>query len=301
MESPQGSVLGPLLFMLFVNDLEYGLGGRVYKFADDTKLVRTVNAPEDCIGMQRDLDKLVGWARRWRMSYNVSKCQVMHFGGRNPCFSYDLEGVWLSESSVERDLGVLVSTDLKCGAQCLAARNRANGVLGYINRLVGYKSREVIVKLYSAFVRPHLEYALPALAPHYRKDVDMLERVQRRATRLIPGLRGLSYSDRLDTLGMYSLERRQLKGDLIELFKIFAGITKLNVEELFTLSGPSGTSLRGHSRKLFKESSRLDIRKHFFTHRVVKYWNCLPECVVMSESVGKFKRGLDSFMDSRGG
>jgi len=212
---PQGSVLEPLLFMLFVNDLEYGLGGRVYKFADDTKLVRTVNAPEDCIGMQRDLDKLVGWARRWRMSYNVSKCQVMHFGGRNPCFSYDLEGVWLSESSVERDLGVLVSTDLKCGAQCLAARNRANGVLGYINRLVGYKSREVIVKVYAAFVMPHLEYALPAWAPHYRKDVDMLESIsQRRARRLIPRVMALRYNDRLDILGMYSLERRRLRGDL---------------------------------------------------------------------------------------
>ena len=105
-----------------------------------------------------------------------------------------------------------VSNDLKSLNQCMEVRNKAYRVLGYINRVVYYKSREVVLKLYSAFVRPHLEFSGVASSPHFRKDVELLERVQHRATRMVAGLSELEYEDRLRELGLYTLERRRLRG-----------------------------------------------------------------------------------------
>lgn len=292
---PQGSVLGPLLFLVYINDLDLGINSKVLKFADDTKIFSTVQGAQDNYRVQGDLDKLIAWADRWQMEFNSTKCKVLHLGKDNRNFSYEMEGDWLESVEEEKDLGVVVNRTMKFSKQCLVAKNRANKTLGFINRNVSYKSKEVVRSLYNAYVRPHLEYCIQAWSPHYRQDIDMLEAVQRRATRMIPTLRHLQYRDRLRELKMFSIERRYLRGDMIELFKMFTDSSYIDVSRFFTLENVSRT--RGNGRKIRKQGCRLDVRKYFFSHRVVDFWNSLPKEVVNSANLNSFKIRLDKLLD----
>ena len=142
------------------------------------------------------------------MEFNSKKCQVMHLGKDNTNFSYEMEGCWLEAVEEGKDLGVVIGRTMKFSKQCLEARNRANRILGCMNRNVSFKSKEVVRSLYNSYVRPHLEYCIQAWSPHYRQDINMLEAVQRRATRIIPALKRLEYRDRLKELNRFPFERR---------------------------------------------------------------------------------------------
>ena len=115
---PQGSMLGPVLFLVFIDDLEVGLMSEVLKFADDTKIFRRVDSERDREVLQRDLDRLVQWSERWQMKFNVEKCKVMHLGKRNFGGDYVMNGGALETVGEERDLGVMITNDLKASAQC---------------------------------------------------------------------------------------------------------------------------------------------------------------------------------------
>ena len=163
------------------------------------------------------------------MDFNVNMCGVIHIGKRNLEFQYQLNDGWVKSVDVERDLGVLMSKDLKYSKQCLLAKNKANLLLGTISRIVSYKSAEVISKVYRAYVRPHLEYCIQFWSSTNVKDADMLERIQRAATKMIPSLRKLSYEERLKRLGMFSLRYRRLRDNMIEVFKMIYGMDKVNL------------------------------------------------------------------------
>ena len=287
---PQGSVLGPLLFLIFINDIDNEVSCKITKFADDTKVCRKIESDTDADSLNQDLKKLAEWADKWQMQFNVDKCVVMHLGHNNLHHNYMLGDNVLHNTNLERDLGVMMSSNCKVSEQCIKAVKKANSILGIINRKIKFKSKDNIVRLYKTLVRPQLEYCIQAWNPYEKKDIDLLEGVQKRALRMINGYRYISYEARLRSTGLTTLVKRRVRGDLIEVFKIVHELDKVERGRFFI---DSNTGLRGHNFKFLKKRCRLDVRKYFFSQRIINSWNKLPQNVVEADSLNAFKNRLD--------
>ncbi|CAM5073177.1 unnamed protein product [Natator depressus] len=255
---PQGSVLGPILFNLFITDLGTKSGSVLIKFADDTKLGGTANLEKDQDIIQEDLDDLVNWSNSNRMKFNSEKCKVMHLGINNKNFSYKLRTHQLEVTEEEKDLEVLVDHRMIMSHQCDMAVKKADTALGCIRRGISSRDEEMLVPLYKALVRPHLEYCVQFWSPMFKKDEFKLEQIQRRATRMIREMENLSYERRLKELGLFSLTKRRLRGDMIALYKYIRRINTGEGEELFKLSTNVDTRTNGYN--LVTGKFRLEIR-----------------------------------------
>ena len=285
---PQGSVGGPTQFCIYINDMSENIKNKIIQFADDTKMWRIIANEEDRDALQMDLDTLAECSNKWLLKFNPLKCKVLHLGSGNQNYEYTMKDqngirIVLGESTLEKDLGVLISKDLKVADQCNKAAKKAMRVLGMVKRSFKNLDKESLKTIYCSYIRSHLEYCIHAWSPYYRKDIQTLEKVQQRATKLVRRLKNLPYEERLRKLKLYPLEQRRLRGDLIETFKILSG--KERIDPAIFFRAASSKNLRGNSKKLYKQRSRLLLRQNFFSQRVVNYWNSLPNAVVEANSI----------------
>lgn len=159
---------------------------------------------------------------------------MMYVGQKNPRSRYTMRSNGLQIVEVEKDLGVMISSDLKCSQQCMYAYTKANRVMGMIKRTITYEDSRIMLSLYKTLVRPHVKYCFSAWNPYYRKDKELLERVKHRYTKMIVNMHDKAYENRLRCLGLRTLEERRNRQDLIEVFRMHRGISKIRLHELFT-------------------------------------------------------------------
>ena len=293
---PQGSVLGPLMFVIFINDLPDAVSSTIKIFADDTKIYRKVNNDEDREILQNDINKLQEWAQTWQLHFNASKCKVMHKGYNNKYSNYNIDNKQLQKVSDEKDLGVTVDRELKFHKHVSQAVSKANQVLGIAKSMFSVLDKDTFPLVYKGQVRPHLEYRNIIWHPHYVADIIKVESVQRRATKLIPGFQDKTYEERLKELNLYSMEYRRKRGDMIQVYKILNQMDRIEPSTLFTMSQ---NTTRGHSKKIFKQRFEKELRKFTFSQRVVDDWNSLTEDIVSSESLNTFKSRLDKYWHTK--
>ena len=252
-----------------------------------------ITSTDDCNTLQNDMKELEKWSDKWLLRFHPDKCKVLSAGKRStPEFEYKLCDTKLQATDKEKDIGVVVDNQLNFEDHMNEKINKANSIMGLIRRTFSYLDEPTFITLFKALVRPHLEYANSVWNPYKKKHVTALENVQRRATKLVPGLKDLSYEDRLRKLKLPTLTYRRKRGDMIETFKITSGLYDNAFIPLLEIKKDNTT--RGHSKKLYQHRANKDLRKNFFTNRIVNAWNNLPENVINAKNVNIFEHRLDN-------
>jgi hypothetical protein len=289
---PLGSVLGPLLFVLFLNDLTTAATDiPLKKFADDVKSYAQIVDDHSYKSLISASSELSDWSSVWQLPIAPNKCSVFHIGRNNELRDYVIfSDSSLPHTKVVKDLGVWFTSDLKFTTHCNNIIKQANQRMALLKRLFTSGDVNTMVWAFKVYVRPVLEYACPVWSPYLAGDIDRVESVQRRFTKSLRGQKYKSYTDRLRYLNLDSLELRRIKADLHLTFALLHGLVKYDFEKFFEIRLDKRT--RGHPLKLVVSSFKTDCRKHFFANRVVKIWNDLPGELVMLSSLNSFKRGL---------
>ena len=291
---PQGSVLGPILFVIFINDMPDVVESICQLFADDAKIFDTVNLrnPNSGDRLQRDIDSVSKWSDKWQLPFNVTKCKVLHIGNTNPCRRYKMNGQYLEDVEEEKDLGVLVDNELKFHKQVAAVVKNANSKLGLIKKSFARLDEDTLPLLYTSLVRSKLEYGNLIWGPFYKEDAKTVEKVQKRATKSIPTLKQLDYTDRLRKLNLPSLQHRRRRGDMIYAYKIMTEKVKIKANDIFKRTN---RTLRGHDFKIQKKKAIKVPSMNVFSNRIVNDWNILPRKIVSATTTNGFKNALDEY------
>ena len=316
---PQGSVLGPALFLIFVADVTHIIENFISLYADDSKLFSYIldsdSNQHTQDSLQKDINQLCQWSDKMQMSFNVDKCHILHMGQRNTHYDYSLPKMSnikqtssyccydytfhsMKKVSNEKDLGVTIDDKLNFKLHISQKISKANSMIFLIKHYFHFLDAEMFKHLYKSLVRPHIEYASPVWSPITKEDIKRIESVQRRATKLVPELSQLSYTDRLIALKLPTLEFRRTRQDLILLYNYIqqdilldpstnCKICRNNPSMLTPVT--SGT--RGHPYR-FAIMRHPSTRNRFFTSRVLPLWNKLSTTTVTANSLNSFKSGL---------
>ena len=290
---PQGSVLGPLLFLIYINDMPDGVRNICKMYADDTKLI---SDSEHASELQKDLDNIMDWTQRWLMKLNIGKCKVMHLGKNNTNVPYTLPNHdntsskhTLEVTKSERDLGIQIDDKITFEDQTNIAVGKANNMIGMLKRTFTSRDMNIWSKLYKTYIRPQIEFAIPVWNPYRQKDIEKLEKVQRRVSKIPTQLSKMQYEDRIKRMGLTSHQIRRQRGDLIQQYKIENGMDLVNWHTMPQRNSNTG---RLH-RELVKNYLQ---RFNFYTNRIVNPWNQLDGEVKSSKSLNIFKEKLDSIL-----
>ena len=265
-------------------------------FADDAKVLRRVKTLEDCSMLQIDLNKLYEWSKTWNMAFNAEKCKILEMGisQRRPRYEYKLGNEKLNKAVQEKDLGIVIQDNLSPESHVNKLVRESLSLLANIRMTFTYLDENIMKKIITTIIRPKLEYAVTTWAPHMGKHKDKLEKVQRVATKMIPGMDGKNYEERLKILNLPTLEQRRKRGQQIQLFKVVRGMEKIDQESF--IERDYGERTRGHDYKLILPTSKSDVKNKRFPFNSILKWNELPARVVSAPSVSSFKDQYDQLM-----
>ena len=232
---PQGSILGPVLFLIYINDLPNEISSKSKLFADDSKIYTEIKDINDCNKLQNDLNSLSVWSEVWQLKFNEDKCVVLKIRN-NVDYKYTINGVYLNDVDVQKDLGILISNNLQPRYHIIESVKRANQRIGMLRRCFTNLTAKKVKTIYTTMIRPVIEYGAPVWSPYFIKDIKLIEKVQNRCLRLST-----------KSIELPSLKKRRLIMDLCEVYKYLHGLIKYGVDDLFTMSE---RRLGGHSLKL---------------------------------------------------
>lgn len=296
---PQGTVLGPLLFLCYSADLPKVVQHcKISIYADDTKLYKAIHNINDCQNLQEDLNRIYDWAVLWQMELNPDKTRLLTIGSFSYRYDYILSGNIIERVSSMNDVGVIIQSDLKFTKHCSNIVKKAYFVIRNIFTLLKNHNYNFYLKMYTCYVRPILEYASQVWSPLLKGNIDKIEKVQRYySRRIVNSGDNLTYGQRMELLGLQYLEDRRMKSDLVLFFKKIKEKTVINIQGSYSIVN----SERGHSFKLYKYYCRTDKRKLFWVNRIVNDWNHLNEDIVNSTSISSFKEKLNNvYLKGRG-
>ena len=294
---PQGSVLGPLLFVLFIDGLIKNIcfhckNTTVFAFADDIKLLST--EPRD---IQRALDIVDSWTKNWGLQLNADKSEHLTLRNNDPIPLY-IGGKEIPSVNEVRDLGVIVSSDLQWSNYTRKIRAKANIISHLLLKTFTSNNPHLLINLYKTYVRPIVEYNTCTWSSGSRPVTKEVESVQKTYTRKVcqrGNVSFSSYEERLRILDLESLEVRRKKRDLIFVYKIIYGLVDIEATTLFQFSTFGGHNLRRHKLHIYRlKAANTPCRRSFFSNRVIEEWNKLPESTVLSPSIDVFKSRLNA-------
>ena len=298
---PQGSILGPVLFLIYINHIASDLQCQYKIFADDLKIFMCISSSAtDTQHFQSDIDLLHSTAASWGLSMNLKKCAAMRFQRRfHPTQRpvYYLNNYPLPWKSSHTDLGIIVDDSLRFHEQARVGARKASGVVHSFLNATLCRDPDFMLHILQTHIRPVLEYASVVWNTGYKEDVRKLEAVQRLWTRHTRGLEDMGYRERLRALNLYSIKGRLLRADLLKCWKIFHGQCPIKPADLWDIATDSRT--RGNRYKIKIRRCQLDTRARFFSERVAAEWNLLPDWVVGSASIAGFKSALSEVLGDR--
>ena len=259
---PQGSVLGPILFVIYVNDIPDSLQNFCKFFAGDTKVYAAVDKRNDQESLQQDLLKLSKRSRIWLLEFSIQKCKLVQYGNVKYDFEYKLKDKdgnlqVLPNDTKEKDLGIWFKDNLKFDEHINYIVNRANRLVGLIKRTFKSLDKDSFLILYKSLIRSILDYGGSVYYPYTKKNIQLIENVQRRATRILPELKGLSYGERLESLILPTMHYRRKRYDLIQLFKKVHGYEDIKPDNFFEFND---NCTRGHLFKIVKPRCEKTLR-----------------------------------------
>ena len=284
---PQGSVLGPCLFLLYINDMPDMIESNIRLFADDTIMYLTVSNQADCQALQSDLSKLETWESEWLMAFNLDKCEVIRITNKKKTtlFNYTLHGVGLKETDSAKYLGVNISRDLSWAKHNSQITMKTNNSLKFIKRNIQTNNPKLKESAFKTYVRPLVEYAASVWDPWQKKYINKIEMIQHRAIRYIFNDYSFtsSVSNMLSKLNLPTLEKRRQISSLTMFYKI--------KHHLVNIPFPGNIQPSMRSRYTFPRS-RINIHRYSFFPRTAKLWNNLPPDLCNSPDLGSFRAGL---------
>ena len=298
---PQGTVLGPLLFLIHINDLPETVSSQVRLFADDCLLYREIHSHQDQLQLQRDLESLETWAEKWGMKFNAKKCYKMTIHrSTNPLTStYILDNHLLEHVTENPYLGLIISENLKWTAHINKITNKATSTLGFLRRNLKHCSKTLKSTAYTSLIRSVLDYSSTVWDPYLQKDIDRLESIQRRAARFINNdySRTSSVTDMITKLDWKPLHERRRENRLILMYKIVNDLIAIPAETHITKN--TGKTRSSTTNKIKVYSCKTDIFKNSFIPRTILDWNNLSEKCTTAKSIEIFKEELRGQRTSR--